>query len=687
MKLFEAVRPATLEDVSWLRKALRRQLAQLRIGTDIVDEVVLAMVELATNVVRHSHPPASEIGLEVHLEGVVITLALTDDGGAYAAFEDRWRRVRLAASDPEGSGGRGIAIARIALDDARYEAGPPNRLVAKRQLARRRPQLLVVEDEPVLLDAYLTLLEPDYRVLPAQTLRNALDIARKTKVDLILTDFHLGSEPGTALLQALENDADRPPIPIVMITGDPSVRLRVLELGVDTFLTKPVVPERLLETVKLALVRSARQRARLFQYFASSLDRLVRPELPARLGAFAAALRWETADIGGGDLVIHLPREDGDRLVLVDVMGHGINAKAGAVAHAAMIRALDVGEKLDPGAFMARWSGLVFREAGLDGVVATALVVDLHADGRIEIASAGHPRPMVVTRSGARALEVDGPLLGFTDTADYATLTVALDKSERLLLATDGLDPAELASGGPCPEWLTDELIGRHAAPLETAAGRAASRVAARLGPDPQDDWMMVLLERVPEAGAAGAQLPATPQPARFEALPAMAGQRPAAPVEPAPVREVAVPPVPRPPSVLQAPPAQEYPPPAFEAPQPEPMAASGPEPDFQPGGIGALRKAVGEEAFARLASRFLENAAVKIAEWEQAQDAEAVVPAAHALAGLLGQFGLAASSARARAVETEPDPQRRLDLARGLAPLARAEIALFEAWFAGRPL
>ncbi len=104
----------------------------------------------------------------------------------------------------------------------------------------------MVEDEPVLLDAYLTLLEPDYRVLPAQTLRNALAIARKTKVDLILTDFHLGSEPGTALLEALENDAERPPIPIVMITGDPSVRLRVLELGVDTFLTKPVVPQRLL---------------------------------------------------------------------------------------------------------------------------------------------------------------------------------------------------------------------------------------------------------------------------------------------------------------------------------------------------------------------------------------------------------------------------------------------------------
>ncbi|GGF75852.1 hypothetical protein GCM10007301_39770 [Azorhizobium oxalatiphilum] len=698
MKLFEAVRPATLEEVSWLRKALRRQLAQLRIGTDIVDEVVLALVELATNVVRHSDPAPTEIGLEVRLDGVVITLVLTDDGGAFPAFEDRWRKVRLAASDPDSAGGRGIAIARIALDEARYEAGPPNRLTLRRQLARRRPQLLVVEDEPVLLEAYLTLLEPDYRVLPAQTLRNALDIARKTKVDLILTDFHLGSEPGTALLEALENDADRPPIPIVMITGDPSVRLRVLELGVDTFLTKPVVPERLLETVKLALVRSARQRARLFQYFASSLDRLVHPELPPRLGAFATALCWETADIGGGDLVIHLRRPECDRIVLVDVMGHGINAKAGAVAHAAMVRALDVDGRFDPGAFMARWSRLVFSEAGLDGVVATALVVDLFPDGRIAIASAGHPRPMVVTRDGARALEVDGPLLGFTDTADYDTLEVMLNPGERLLLATDGLDPTELASGGPCPAWLTAELSSRQSAPLETAAARAATRVAARLGPDPEDDWMMVLLERADARTDAEA-------PAPHEGLPAMAGPRAAPspqvspvvvpPVVVPPVPDVPVPdtPIPNPPvpdPLIPDPPVPEVPIIVLRDTAAEDLSgdhaigAGDLAPDFQPSGIGALRKAVGEEAFAGLARRFLENAAQKITDWEKAHDPVAVVAAAHALAGLLGQFGLAASAARARAVEHEPDPQTRLLLARGLAPLARAEIALFKAWFGG---
>ncbi|OYX82456.1 MAG: hypothetical protein B7Y75_06340, partial [Azorhizobium sp. 35-67-5] len=265
----------------------------------------------------------------------------------------------------------------------------------------------------------------------------------------------------------------------------------------------------------------------------------------------------------------------------------------------------------------------------------------------------------------AEALEVDGPLLGFTDQGDYSTVTVTLAAGERLLLATDGLDPAELASGGPCPVWLTGDLSSRHAAPLETTATRAASRVAARLGPDPQDDWMMVLIER------------ADARPMEAEALPPMAGQARHEPVE---ALEVASPPPQRP----AAQPEKPFIAIGAAATMSPDVAPDGDGPLFQPAGIAALRKAVGEEAFSRLAARFLDNVAEKIALWDAAQDPVAVVAAAHALAGLLGQFGLAGAAARARAVELEPDPEVRLVLARGVGPLARQEIALFQAWFTG---
>lgn len=651
MKLFEARRPATLEEVSWLRRALRRQFAQLRLGADIADEIVLAVAELAANLVTHADPPPKELFLEAMLDGIVLTVTIEDDGGPFADFDAQWARASLAGA-ADGLSGRGLALARRALDRVSYERGPPNRLVASRQLARRRPLVLVVEDEELLLETYLGLLEPHYRVLAAANLKAALELAQGTTVDLILTDFHLGSETGTTLVRALEDDSDRPPIPIVMITGDSSVRVRALELGVETFLTKPVQPAALLETVKLALIRATRQRARLLRYFGSALENLVRPDLPERLGPFNLAIRHETADIGGGDLVVHLPRAGADRIVLVDVMGHGINAKAGAVAQAAMIRALDVGEQLGPSRFLTRWSNLIFSEPGFDAAMATALVVDLWEDGGIEIASAGHPHPMVLSRSGPRSVTAEGPLLGFTKDARYESVHLKLEWGDRLLLATDGLDPTELASGGPCPDWLVEEVRAHSRQPLAKVVAAVSSRIAAHLGPDPEDDWVMILIEGISAVQKAGG-------------LPAMAMPDPHSPVV-APAasgRAAAVPP----PSPCDPAPAK-----------PSTLDLSG---------VSALREAVGEESFRRLAGRFVENTSRRLGEWEALiakGDADAVRATAHAFAGTLGQFGLAATATLARTVEHEADPAARLKLAGEVTALGRPELEAFRAWLEG---
>lgn len=640
MKLFEARRPASLEDVSWLRKALRRQFGELRLPGDVADETVLAVAELTANLVAHGTPPARELALEAVLDGLVLTVTLEDDGGPFADFDAQWGRATLAGAE-DGLSGRGLALARRALDRVTYHPGPPNRLVAQRLLARRRPVVLVVEDEEMLLETYCGILEPHYRLLAAATLKSALEIASATTVDLILTDFHLGAQPGTRLVEALENDAERPPIPIVMITGDPSVRVRALELGVDTFLTKPVQPQALLETVGLALIRATRQRARLLRYFGSALDNLVRPALPDALGPFNLALQTGTADIGGGDLVVHLPRQGADRIVMADVMGHGINGKAGAVAQAAMIRALDVGAQFSPSQYLTRWSNLIFSEPGFDAAMATALVIDLWEDGAIEIASAGHPFPMVLARDGVRSVAAEGPILGMIKDARYESVQLRLQWGDRLLLATDGLDPVALASGGPCPDWLVREVLERGRQPLDKVVDGVSRQIAERLGPDPEDDWTLILVEGQSWAQRAGG-LPPMAQPEPGAALAA------SAPV------------------------------------QAKGEAGEGTAGGLDLAGVCALRRAVGEEGFRRLALRFIDNTRRRLLEWEDMVvrgDPEPLAAAAHAFAGVLAQFGLAGTAALARQVEHEADPVARLALAAAVTRAGPPELSAFKAW------
>jgi CheY-like chemotaxis protein len=347
----------------------------------------------------------------------------------------------------------------------------------------------------MLLETYSCVLASYYRVRVADNLKDALKITQQTTIDLIVTDFHLGTEMGTALVRVLEDDAERPPIPFVMVTADPNARKLALELGVETFLLKPVSPPALIEAVDLALMRAARRRARLFHYFSMSVDRLLRLALPSSLRGLAIEARGESADVGGGDLAIHVPLPDRDRLVLVDVMGHGIGARAGAVAQAAIIRALHAGDPLSTADFLGRWSRLIFRDSAFDEVFVTALVVDVFDGGVLDVASAGHPHPVLISAQAIRPLEIDGPLLGFTGDASYAATRLRLNARDRLLLVTDGFDPGDLASGGAAPAWLLEE-VGNRSTSIAAAADTAAARALGRLGANPQDDWTFVVIER-----------------------------------------------------------------------------------------------------------------------------------------------------------------------------------------------
>jgi CheY-like chemotaxis protein/anti-sigma regulatory factor (Ser/Thr protein kinase) len=502
VKLFHAERPASLEDVAWIRRALGRCLADLRLASDITNEILLAVSELATNVVLHGRPPASTLAVEVVLEKLMLRISIVDDGGAFSGFAQAWSAAALGAIPHTATGGRGIALAHDFLDSADYRAGPPNTLTLQRRLTRQEPQVLVVEDDPVLLETYSSLIASRYRVRVADNLKDALKIAQQTTIDLIVSDFHLGTEMGTALVRVLEDDVERPPVPFVMVTADPTARKLALELGVETFLLKPVAPSALIEAVDLALMRSARQRARLFHYFSMSVDRLLTLSLPSQMRGFAVAARGGTADVGGGDLAIHLALPDRDRIVLVDVMGHGIGARAGAVAQAAIIRALHAGEQLSASAFLGRWSRLIFGDKAFDDVFVTALVVDVLPDSTLEIASAGHPRPVLISAGGVRGLDVEGQLLGFTVDAVYDAARFVLAAHDRLLLVTDGFDPGDLAGGGAAPDWLI-EPIGDRPLSVAAAASAAAARATERLGVNPQDDWTFVVMERTDERPAA----------------------------------------------------------------------------------------------------------------------------------------------------------------------------------------
>jgi len=496
MKIFHARRSATLDSLSLMRRELARCLADLRVSRDIADALQLALSELGANAVAHSATPPRHLEVNVAILGAGLRFEFSDDGSITPRANQSGPADKEASTDVESESGRGLALTRQAFDRSGFEGEGWNRFVGWRSLRPLRPVVMVVEDSPPLLALYASYLRAEYRVVACSSLTEARQALATANVDAILADINLGDGLGTALAE--EPDSSGPDFlpPVLLISSDTSAGMRdaALRAGAEFFLAKPVRGGRLREMVAMALNRSLARRARLARTFARELDSFASAGVPPVLTHHLAEAFGGTAATGGGDIVLHFQRPEFDRVILIDVMGHGVAAKAWAIAYVAIIRTIQhLQPELPPSAFLETLARFAWRDASLESALATMLVVDLDATGAT-IASAGHPAPAVFEPE-LRRIAIEGPLLGVSPPAPYASQRISLKTGARLVMITDGIDPANIVTGRELPEWLTSALSDSRCLPMNEAALALRETAERSLGPRPLDDWTIVMLE------------------------------------------------------------------------------------------------------------------------------------------------------------------------------------------------
>jgi two-component system probable response regulator PhcQ len=120
----------------------------------------------------------------------------------------------------------------------------------------RRPTVLIVDDEPALLDAMaLVLRKEPYRVITASSAAHALAILRDNPVEVVVTDERMPGMSGSKFLSIVR--AEHPSTVRVMLTGegDLATASRVVhESEPYRLLFKPAEP-RELKAVLLGAVR------------------------------------------------------------------------------------------------------------------------------------------------------------------------------------------------------------------------------------------------------------------------------------------------------------------------------------------------------------------------------------------------------------------------------------------------
>lgn len=115
------------------------------------------------------------------------------------------------------------------------------------------PVVLIVEDEPDVAETYNLWLQDGYEVRVAQNGDEALDMLDED-VDVVLLDRMMPGLSGDEVLSRIRESGYE--CRVAMVTAvEPD--FDILEMGFDSYLTKPIRSERLHETVENLLERSA----------------------------------------------------------------------------------------------------------------------------------------------------------------------------------------------------------------------------------------------------------------------------------------------------------------------------------------------------------------------------------------------------------------------------------------------
>lgn len=125
----------------------------------------------------------------------------------------------------------------------------------------KQPYILIVDDDPDVLDAITTILETQpYRLATARDGKKCMEMIAHQVPDLLILDLLMPRMDGWGVIREMRGDPQYADVPIMVLTTvveDASRRRYELETGlamdVQDYIQKPVAPAELLRRVRALL--------------------------------------------------------------------------------------------------------------------------------------------------------------------------------------------------------------------------------------------------------------------------------------------------------------------------------------------------------------------------------------------------------------------------------------------------
>ncbi len=373
-------------------------------------------------------------------------------------------------------------------------------------------RVLIVDDVRSNVQLLAEALKGEYKISVALDGESALKAVAASEPDIVLLDIVMPGLDGYEVLKRLRAEPATRDLPVMFLSSleDVANKARGFELGANDYLTKPF------EVLEVkARVRSLLKAKAYSDAVKAALERdlsIAREIqfglLPSDLSACAEGTGLdlhailEPAQQVGGDLYLAL-RTAPDRVFLAvgDVSGKGIPASLFMAVTMTLLRSL-AREHPKPETVLTRLNQeLEAHNRGQLFVTLICTVFDL-TSGKVHVANAGHPSPVLLSANGTASTPFGstGLIAGLFPKAAYTSHTADFAPGDTLVYYSDGvseaMDPGQNEFG---EERLVAGLLARpHSSAKETADGVLAD-VKRHAATAPQyDDTTIVAVRRRP---------------------------------------------------------------------------------------------------------------------------------------------------------------------------------------------
>jgi len=431
-------------------------------------------------------------------------LTIFDDSAPWDPTEHLNDDLLTEFSDIET--GRGVALLHAQCDTMSYRArlqDEPNQLTLfwARPQEQKKQTILIVEDNNSLRLLYQAYLNKKYEIVTASNGYEALEKLDTHQVDLVLSDIKMPQMNGLSLRKKINQKNASALTPFVFLTGhdDEIIQDQAAELGIDDYLIKPVNKAQLMMVIQRILGRSKQ----VYQQLTTRIDKQISDSLKATIPEVCHGWKLQVASrntgSGGGDLLLHHHFNDKTQLLLTDIMGHDDSAKFFSHAYGGYLHGLmqSMPDNQPPAYILEQLSNATLSDKVLSQVTLTCCSLQLSTAGKIVIASAGHPAPLLIAAQQVSKINTSGILLGLLENSHYENTELMIKPDQRIALFTDGLFESanDNQARNELQEKITNALQATLSIPIDEALKQVMTLFDELTESQPSDDTILLLLE------------------------------------------------------------------------------------------------------------------------------------------------------------------------------------------------